>query len=45
MKRVCLPLDINLQNFNTTNHHDRDPYYIDDDTDDLVIDTEWWRTE
>lgn len=30
---------------NTNNHHDRDPYWINEETDELVIDKEWWENE
>ncbi len=45
MKRVSLPTCINLHDFNTTNHHDRDPYYIEEDSNNLIIDTDWWNTQ
>jgi hypothetical protein len=45
MKWVSLPPNISRDDYNTSNHHDRDPYVIDDDTDELVIDTEWWYTQ
>jgi hypothetical protein len=36
---------VKASDLNTNNHHERDPYYIDKETDTLVIDTEWWETE
>lgn len=45
MKWVSLPPNIDRDDYNTSNHHDRDPYTIDDDTDELVIDAEWWHTQ
>lgn len=45
MKRVSLPLNIDRSSYNTSNHHDRDPYYINDETDTLIIDEEWWSTQ
>ena len=41
MKRICLPLDINYRDYNTSNLHENDPYIVTDDGQ-LIIDKEWW---
>ena len=40
-----LPCNIKKSDYNTNNHHDRDPYWIDEESDTLVIDEEWWNNE
>jgi len=44
MEWISLPENISLLNCNTNNHHDRDPYFINEE-DELIIDNHWWNVE
>jgi hypothetical protein len=41
MRRVAVSDDISLADYNSSNHHERDPYIISDGS--LVVDHEWWE--